>query len=75
MNKTINPAHYKKGGKEVWQIMIDVYGMSSFIAFCRCNSLKYRLRAGHKESASISDDIAKAIWYEDKVTELENTDK
>ncbi len=68
-NKT-NPDHYKKHSKEVWQMMIDVYSVEKFIAFCEVNSLKYRLRAGLKGTESITEDIEKALWYENKIKEL-----
>lgn len=66
----INPDHYKaESGREVWEQMIDVYGLSKFIAFCEVNAFKYRMRAG-KKSDDIETDIKKALWYENKIKEL-----
>ena len=59
----INPSHYKDGDKEVWQMMIDVYGLEAYLNFCMLNAFKYRMRAGKKEGADYTDDIKKAIWF------------
>ena len=68
----INPSHYKDGDKEVWQMMIDVYGLEAYLNFCILNSFKYRMRAGKKEGADYTDDIKKAIWYETQANKLKN---
>ena len=44
----INPQHYQRSSKEVWQMMIDVWGKDKYIAFCEMNAFKYRMRAGLK---------------------------
>ena len=56
----INPEHYKKGGKQVWQMMIDIWGKDSYIAFCEMNVFKYRMRAGNKPGNSLEQDMKKA---------------
>lgn len=68
----INPAHYKDGDKEVWEMMIDIYGLDAYLNFCLLNAFKYRMRAGKKHGAEYSDDIKKAIWYETQAKKLKN---
>lgn len=52
-------------------MMISVYGVEKVIDFCRINSFKYRMRAGHKDD--IESDIKKALWYENKASELSSS--
>ena len=66
----INPEHYKKGGKQVWQMMIDIWGKDSYIAFCEMNAFKYRMRAGNKPGNSTEQDMEKAKWYENQIQQL-----
>jgi hypothetical protein len=66
---SINPDHYKTGGKQVWEMMVELYGVEKYKAFCELNSFKYRMRAG-KKSSKIYEDIKKAMWYESKLEEL-----
>ena len=63
----INPDHYKKHGKEVWMMMIDIYGPEAYLHFCQLNAFKYRMRAGSKPTSEASEDIKKAEWYESKL--------
>ena len=44
------------------------YGTQAVIDFCRCNAFKYQWRAGKK--GSLSEDINKAQWYQNKMMEL-----
>ena len=69
-NYTESPSHYKNGDKEVWEMMIDVFGVEAFIHFCQCNVLKYQMRLGKKPNEPIERDIEKALWYENKIKEL-----
>ena len=66
----VNPDHYKQGDRQVWQMMIDCFGLDAYIAFSRLNAFKYRMRAGSKPTSSIEEDIKKAQWYEEKIKEL-----
>ena len=66
----INPAHYKDGSMEVWQQMVQLYGIDKYLAFCELNAFKYRMRAGKKQGNSAQQDIEKALWYEAKIKEL-----
>jgi hypothetical protein len=65
----ITPAHYNKGEKEVWEMMVTLFGKDEFKSFCRLNAFKYRMRAGEK-TEDPTEDIAKAKWYENKLKEL-----
>ena len=66
----INPNHYKRGSKEVWEMMVDVFGVEKFIAHCEMCAFKYRMRLGSKPDQPIERDLDKAKWYEDKAQEL-----
>lgn len=68
----VNPSHYKDGDKEVWQMMVDVFGVEAYMNFCKLNAFKYRMRAGKKEGSYMGDDIKKAMWYERQILELKN---
>lgn len=64
----VRPDHYK-GEKEVWEMMIDIWGVDRFITFCEINAFKYRMRAG-KKTKDPTVDLEKARWYEGKAEEL-----
>lgn len=66
----INPSHYKVGGKEVYEMMIDVWGKEKYIAYCEMNAFKYRMRLGHKPDQPIERDLNKARWYEEMAYKL-----
>lgn len=66
----INPDHYKNTSKEVWEMMVDIWGVESFISYCEMNAFKYRMRAGLKPGQDIQRDIEKAFWYERKSAKL-----
>ena len=69
-NNPVNPAHYKSGEIEVWQMMVKVYGVEAYLNFAKLNAFKYRMRAGLKAGADVQTDINKALWYESKIKEL-----
>ena len=58
------------GGKEVYQMMRDIWGTDLYIAFCEMNSFKYRMRAGKKPGQSMEQDMKKAEWYEAQAKRL-----
>ena len=66
----INPDHYKKGTKEVYEMMIDIWGKDAYIAHCEMCAFKYRMRLGSKPDQPIERDLEKARWYEAKAKEL-----
>ena len=65
-----HPAHYTSGSVEVIDLMERGYGVAATINYCELNAFKYRMRAGLKGDAS--EDINKALWYENKLNELKN---
>lgn len=69
-----HPSHYNHGGIETIDKMIKLYGIEKVKAFCELNAFKYRDRAGYKGSSdsAIARDINKALWYENKLKELNN---
>lgn len=66
----INPDHYKNGGKEVIEMMEDIWGTQALIAHCEMTAFKYRMRVGLKPDQPVERDLEKAKWYEDKAKEL-----
>lgn len=64
-----HPSHYQ-GPHECIDLMQALFGKEDVMAFCRCNSFKYRFRAGKKEGAAYEQDIAKAQFYEDLLIEM-----
>lgn len=65
-----HPSHYKTGGFECIDVMLETQGIEAVKSFCICNAFKYLYRHGRKNGA---EDIAKAIWYLQKFLELEET--
>ena len=63
----INPNHYKKGSKEVYEMMIDVFGIEAYKKFCEMNAFKYRMRLGNKPGEDVQRELDKIKWYEDKM--------
>ena len=66
----INPEHYKQSGKEVIDMMIDIWGKEAVATHCEITAFKYRMRLGLKPEQPIERDIEKAKWYEEKAKEL-----
>jgi len=66
----INPNHYQNSSKEVWEMMVDVWGVEAFIAHCEMCAFKYRQRLGLKPNQPVERDLEKAIWYENKAKEF-----
>ena len=68
----VNPSHYQNSTKEVWEMMVDVWGKEKFIAYCEMCAFKYRMRLGLKPEQPVGRDLDKAKWYEDKAKELKS---
>lgn len=68
----INPDHYKQGSKEVFEMMIDIWGKEAYIKHCEMCAFKYRMRLGSKPNQSVEQDLKKANWYESKSKELKS---
>jgi len=66
----INPNHYKQGVKETWEQMVDIFGLESFVTYCKLNAYKYMSRLGKKPDQPIERDMQKATWYLKKLEEL-----
>ncbi len=73
MERVQHPAHYQ-GEHECIEVMEALFGVDDVKGFCRCNSFKYRFRAGKKEGASAEEDLAKAQFYEDYLIGLNSRD-
>lgn len=71
----INPEHYKQNNKEVWQMMVDIWGTEAFKLHCQMCAFKYRMRLGSKPDQPVEQDLKKAQWYEIKVKELSRNDQ
>ena len=71
----INPDHYKKYRKEVWQMIVDVWGVEAFVTHCEISAFEYRMRLGDKPDQPVERDLEKAKWYENKIKELWRTEK
>lgn len=66
----VNPNHYKKGDREVIEMMVDIWGEADVIKHCEMNAFKYRMRMGGKPNQPIEQELKKALWYENKAKEL-----
>jgi hypothetical protein len=71
----VNPDHYKKGNKEVIDMMVDIWGKEDVAKHCEMNAFKYRMRMGEKPNQPLEQELKKAKWYEDKAKELRNEQK
>lgn len=54
-----HPSYYNKGSRECIDIMRDLFGDEAVKGFCRCNSFKYRIRAGNKPGNDAEKDLKK----------------
>ena len=66
----INPSHYKQGGKETIEKMVDIWGAENVAIHCEITAFKYMERLGAKPDQPIERDLAKARWYLNKAEEL-----
>lgn len=65
-----HPSYYQ-GKNECIEVMKALFGAEAVKDFCRCNSFKYRFRAGAKDMDTYDEDIKKAEWYENYLMEME----
>lgn len=63
-----HPSHYETGKFECIDVMLETQGVSAVKDFCLCNAFKYLYRCKRKNGL---EDIKKAIWYLNKLVELE----
>ena len=69
----INPSHYKQGGKETIEKMVDIWGPVAVAIHCEITAFKYMERLGAKPDQPKERDLAKARWYLNKAEELKKT--
>lgn len=69
MSNVNHPDHYQ-AKHECIEVMRAMFGDEAVRGFCRCNSYKYRFRAGKKHGQSAEEDIAKAEWYEEYLMDM-----
>lgn len=68
MSNVNHPSHYNlPGRKECIEEMLDVFGVEALKHFCLLNRYKYLYRHTMKNG---EEDLAKALWYEDKFLSL-----
>ena len=63
------PPHYKQHAMECIDEMVEVFGVETVKAYCKCAAWKYRYRAPFK--GKFDEDNAKADWYLKKLSELD----
>lgn len=68
----VNPSHYKKFGKETYEMMIDIWGKEAYIKHCEMCAFKYKLRAGEKPDQPVDRDLDKANWYLEMANKLKD---
>ena len=56
-----SPEHYKTGGIECIDAMIQVFGEDAVRTYARINAFKYQWR--HRYKGKPEEDLAKAAWY------------
>lgn len=70
MSLVDHPSHYNNGArKECIVEMVEKYGFVETATFCLMSAYKYLYRAGKKEGNSYGQDIEKARWYYNWVSE------
>lgn len=69
-DKINHPSHYQ-GEHECIDVMRILFGEEAVKCFCKCNSFKYRYRAGRKFYSSKEEDLKKAEWYENYLFTME----
>ena len=61
-NDPVNsPEHYKTGGIECIDAMVQVFGEEAVRTYARINAFKYQWRAPYK--GKTAEDYKKALWY------------
>ena len=56
-----SPEHYKAGGIECIDAMVQVFGEEAVRTYARINAFKYQWR--HRYKGKPEEDLAKAAWY------------
>lgn len=66
-----HPSHYNQGKYECFDVMVETFGKEETKNFCLLNAFKYIWRANEKNG---SEDVKKAIWYLEKMMEMEDAE-
>jgi hypothetical protein len=72
MNNPVEPDHYKIGGIETIDIIASKLTHEGFKGYMKGNILKYIIRYENKGG---SEDLRKAGWYLDKLTNIEESEE
>ena len=68
-----HPKHYcRDGAMECIDEMVEIFGITATMNFCKLNAWKYRYRAADKNG---EEDLQKSDWYIRKYTELKKRRK
>lgn len=71
-NRVEHPTHYNQGKIEAIDAMLEAFGKTEVISFCKINAFKYIWRGTAKDN--YLEDMKKASWYINKVIELLEND-
>ena len=69
----VQPSYYKKGdnASPVDCFDMGLIGTDGYIGFCKGNIIKYIVRCGDKEDNSSVKDLEKALFYLNKLIQIE----
>ena len=69
----VQPSYYKTGGgmSPVYCFDRGLIGTDEYVGFCKGNVLKYIVRCGNKEGNSSLSDLEKALFYLNKLIQIE----
>lgn len=68
MSNVNHPSHYNQGKFECIDVMVETFGKEATKNFCLLNAFKYVWRTNKKNG---KEDIEKAVFYLNKLLELE----
>ena len=68
MSNVNHPSHYNQGKFECIDVMVETFGIEATKNFCLLNAFKYVWRTNKKNG---KEDIEKAVFYLNKLLELE----
>lgn len=69
-----HPSHYNRYGKEVLEMMKDIWGAEKTALWCEMTAFKYRMRMGLKPDNPIEQDLKKEEFYLNEAKKLYNDD-
>lgn len=71
-NRVNHPCHYNQGKYECIDVMEEVFGEQAVKHFCMLNAFKYIWRANEKNGI---EDVSKAVWYLNRLVDMEVEDR